>query len=367
MALLHITKPRKGCSHTGGSRGIPFRMRKPVPPFRDSRFHVRKGLPLSQPSPFECGRGSPASRQAAFSCGRGWIFCREASSAAVNPSVFQSKPTEKHENPIQKTMPYRKLPNSDTQFSAALDSAWNKWLHTSDSTRLITPEQARQLEDPPNPIPEGYVLSLRAQFKKELADVGPALRAQTDVTEDLEHAAAALSQITSHFIQVFNFAVQRGVFARSDRAFYGLDVSGSVLPTLNSYDDAEQWAQKLVDGEKKRLEIPGAVPMAMPAASEVATALAAFRNLRTQQSAAKDAYGMEIGQVDLLRPQIVALIGDLWDTIEFNLRKNDGPTLRRFAREWGVVYLTRPGETPDPAPATPTSETPTGGTTTPNV
>jgi hypothetical protein len=254
-------------------------------------------------------------------------------------------------------MPYRRLPISDAQSVTALDAAWKKWLGTSGAARLITPEQARQLEDPPQPKPADYVLSLRAQFKQEIADCGPALSTQTHFTEEFEHAAAALGQLTSHFIQVFNYAVQRGFFVRSDRAFYGLDVSGAVLPTLASYDEIEQWAQKLVDGEAKRLETPGAKPMAMPAASEIATALATFRNLHTQQSTAKDNYATEAGQVDALRSPIAKFITDLWDTIEFNLRQNDGPTLRRFAREWGVTYLTRPGETPDPTP-TPDPTTP---------
>ena len=32
------------------------------------------------------------------------------------------------------------------------------------------------------------------------------------------------------------------------------------------------------------------------------------------------------------------LIKDLWNTIEFNLRTDDPTSLRRKAREWGVVY-----------------------------
>jgi hypothetical protein len=48
-----------------------------------------------------------------------------------------------------------------------------------------------------------------------------------------------------------------------------------------------------------------------------------------------------------------ALIKDMWDTIEFNLRSHDAPSLRRRAREWGVYYALRPGETPEPEPTPP--------------
>ena len=38
------------------------------------------------------------------------------------------------------------------------------------------------------------------------------------------------------------------------------------------------------------------------------------------------------------RPAVDDLIKDLWDTIEFNLRNEEASSLRRKAREWGVVY-----------------------------
>lgn len=62
-------------------------------------------------------------------------------------------------------------------------------------------------------------------------------------------------------------------------------------------------------------------------------------------------------------PAIDALILDMWDTIEFKLRALDGPSRRRRGREWGIVYLTRPGEPADPEePATPEAPAaPAGG------
>ena len=38
------------------------------------------------------------------------------------------------------------------------------------------------------------------------------------------------------------------------------------------------------------------------------------------------------------RPAVDDLIKGLWDTIEFNLRTEEPSSLRRKAREWGVVY-----------------------------
>lgn len=159
----------------------------------------------------------------------------------------------------------------------------------------------------------------------------------------------------SHFIQVFNLGVARGTFARSDRAFYGLDVSRSDVPPISTYSNFTLWARKLIDGEAARIAAAPAgtpaVPMALPSAGEVAAALALVENTGGRQSTAKDAVVKESADVETGRPAVDALILDMWDTIEFKLRSLDGPTRRRRAREWGIVYLARPGETPDPTPA----------------
>jgi hypothetical protein len=74
-------------------------------------------------------------------------------------------------------------------------------------------------------------------------------------------------------------------------------------------------------------------------------------------------------------PDVDALIAAVWDSIEssqwalarwtadtaarrvsgkgfpgnqFTYRKEPGPSKRRRCREWGLVYITRPGEEPDP-------------------
>lgn len=75
------------------------------------------------------------------------------------------------------------------------------------------------------------------------------------------------------------------------------------------------------------------------------------------------------------RSAVDELITDVWDSIEssqwalarwtagtaarrasgkgfpgnqFTYRKEPGPSKRRRCREWGLVYVTRPGEEPDP-------------------
>jgi len=96
--------------------------------------------------------------------------------------------------------------------------------------------------------------------------------------------------------------------------------------------------------------------MAMPSAAEIATAAAAYATSSATQSEKKDAFDTEQGQVAALRPAADKLIKDIWDHIEFTYRDEPGPSKRRKCREWGLTYIARPGETPDPeepAPETP--------------
>ncbi len=73
--------------------------------------------------------------------------------------------------------------------------------------------------------------------------------------------------------------------------------------------------------------------MAMPAASEVEAARTAAAGVKQTQSEAKDTFDKEQADISHSQPEIDALILDLWDTIEFSLRKLDGPSRRRRARE----------------------------------
>ena len=99
--------------------------------------------------------------------------------------------------------------------------------------------------------------------------------------------------------------------------------------------------------------VGGYKPMAMPTVGEVATALAAYEAAHKVASDAKDAYEAAQLVVQGLRPAVDAQIVELWDAIEYFFRHLEPSTLRRSAREWGVVYASRSGDPEDPTPPTP--------------
>jgi len=247
------------------------------------------------------------------------------------------------------TMPFRQLPSSDPTRTKALTGAFAKLGNVPPAAILITPQTATAL---------GTFLP---QWQKEVSERSDALGLQTSSTALLDAAGAKLRTIVSHFIQVFQLGVVRGVFSPSGRASYGLSLNEETVPDLDAEPDLLLWADHVIQGEPRRIAAFAEPAMAMPSAADVQAALTAYNTQLALQTAAKDALESEQADVNLLRPEADRIILDVWDEVEFALRRLEPPTLRRRAREWGVFYALRPGEPEEPTPAdpdTPTTPTP---------
>lgn len=245
-------------------------------------------------------------------------------------------------------MPSRSLPHSDPTRTNALNTAFNKWNATAAPLRPFSSTQFDAL------------VAQRTPWNQAAGAAATALSAQLKATSKAETLGGGLGQLISHFIQGFNLAVARGYYPASARAFYQLDGSDSDVPDISSHTDRLVWAQNIVNGEAARQTAEGAAfkPMAMPAAAEISAALAAYQAAQAAASTAKDAFDLAQEAVQALRDGVDAVIVDLWDTIEYAYRHDDPTSLRRKAREWGVIYILRAGETPDPAPPAPTAPAP---------
>ena len=233
-------------------------------------------------------------------------------------------------------MPVLDRPNSDLQRLRTLRAAKAKALVTDPADLAFSAATLAELD---------VQLPL---FETEMAERGTALAAQATASEAADPARAAMSQWASHFIQVFNLAVERGEYPASARAFYQLPVDGSKLPPLRTDAERIQWGKNIATGEANRVAAGGAA-MANPSAAQVATRYTALTTALGALSPAKDAYDKELEDVAAMRPAIDDLIADIWDEVLFTYRKDDAPSQRRKAREYGITYRTSPGEQPSPS------------------
>ncbi len=185
-------------------------------------------------------------------------------------------------------------------------------------------------------------------YETELQQEGSALSAQVAASNTAISAKARLKMFISHFFQVFNFGVSRGVYTADQRAHFNLDVSSDDLPRLITEQEIANWGAQIVSGDAARVAAGGAA-MANPSAAQVGAEHTLYVAAQADQSTKKDAYDEEQEEVAALNEDTDDLIADIWDEVAFTFRKDNPASRRRKMREYGVVFEQSPGENPDPA------------------
>ncbi|WP_372650816.1 hypothetical protein [Draconibacterium sp.] len=235
-------------------------------------------------------------------------------------------------------MPFRQFPASVNGRISVLEKTSEKANSTSGEQWAISTETQTTLTN------------LYPAFRQEIGERQEQFAKQAEATENENAQQQVLRRIVSHFIRVFNMGVERGQFGAPDRLYYGLDASQSDLPRLVTEQEIVTWARNLIDGEQKRTQqrdpdAPVAVvAMSNPSATEVETELNKYVELSNAQSAEKQAFDAENKDVLDMLPEIDELIRDIYDEVEFYYRKETPANRRKLARQWGVVYVSRPGE-----------------------
>lgn len=245
-------------------------------------------------------------------------------------------------------MPYRRLPNSNPAVLRTLKVARAEYKNTPDAAeRAISAEQWELLRDTGSPE------SFLARFERECGDVDRALAAQAPLTSELSLKAARATMLVSHFHQVFDLGVDRGQFQAGARRYYGRDITATKVPALSTYEEVQEAAEAITQGEADRAAAEGAsyVAMTNPTPADVTAGLAAFATARTAAQGAVKKTDREREEAGALYPEAQALAVDICDSVEFFYRKDPSASSRRAkCRRWGVVYVFEEGETPDTDP-----------------
>jgi hypothetical protein len=180
-------------------------------------------------------------------------------------------------------------------------------------------------------------------FKQKMQARADALSAQSASTSGTDAQRNSTRMYISHYFQAFNNGVARGMFTAAERAYYKLDISSEAVPALDSDEKLLTWGANLIEGDAQRIAAGGAA-MAMPTTAEVDAVFSVFATSNQQQSNLKDAYDQAQEAVSSMRNDVDSLILRMWNEIEASFSEEDAPSKRRKAREWGVVYISSPGE-----------------------
>ncbi len=224
-------------------------------------------------------------------------------------------------------MASRRLPRTVEEILDALRNAFNKSETFTDKTTMAF-SQATYTQ----------LIAFLPNLETEVSEAQAALTSQAASTRAKFEAFDRAGIFVSHFFQSFNNGIIRGMFPATDRPFYGIDINDTKVPVISNESDLQTWALRIKNGDADRVTAGGKL-MAMPTAAEVDGAYTAYTGYRQTQTGLKDAYDSEQEDVHALLDEARLLVKDIWDEVEFTFRHDEASSLRRKAREWGVVYV----------------------------
>ncbi|MCX6198117.1 MAG: carboxypeptidase regulatory-like domain-containing protein [Bacteroidetes bacterium] len=233
-------------------------------------------------------------------------------------------------------MPTRRLPNSATSRIKAMRTG--KERKDAIPAPLVIPYSA------------GTITKLDVfypAYKLKVEAMENALQAQTNVSGTVRDNRQMAEWLISDFFSNLQSAVRRKLFNASVRTFYGLAVSDAKIPVLNSEADISFWGDKAATGEAARIAA-GGVAITFPAIAEVTAAVTNFKNPNMAQAAAKEAYDAAQEAVEADHADADKLVLKMWNETEAAFDEGNKSSMRRKAREWGVVYVPTPGEALSP-------------------
>ncbi len=230
-------------------------------------------------------------------------------------------------------MPYRRLPQSIL-------------------ARLSAMRSCKELNDitPPadSPLTSGTATNLGTGYPIYLNALNASSSAKTNQTQQSALVVPLRDSArlwVGHGFQALINACQRGSFPNSVKNLYGLALDAKAMPDMGTEQAILDAALAYETGETART-LAGGAAITFPSLMDITGAVTAFRNANLQQSVLKNTYDTAQEAVNALNPDADKLILRMWNEIETAFDTGDKPSMRRRAREFGVVYIPSPGETP---------------------
>ncbi|MCQ2083258.1 MAG: hypothetical protein MJY58_02010 [Bacteroidaceae bacterium] len=230
-------------------------------------------------------------------------------------------------------MPYRRLPNTDQArirtLSTAIDAIRDNELYIP----VLPPELFNRVERKLKQFKEASDLYCSCLYQQNCFSKSAAYQ------KKLKNA----HMYVSHFLTVFNLAVKRGEIKTKERVLYSLPEDSAELPDLSSDAAVIRCCQNAIAGERARTQ-KGGLPMMNPTIAKVNVHYDLFRELYDRHQQLRTKTDDSLAAVAALRPELDALILEVWNTIESHFANLAGEARLNACRKYGVIYYYRPGE-----------------------
>lgn len=225
-------------------------------------------------------------------------------------------------------MPYRRLPTTDKAriraLQAALDAAANV------NAEKLAFSKATQFD----------LKNVKSTFENHLTHHELDLKIESEKNQHYKAAYDKARLYVSHFIQVLYMNIEREELKENILQFYGLENMNHKLPVLNSEKEILEWGNKIISGEKKRIQNGGS-PVYNPSVAVVKVRVEDFNEAAIFQHNLRRNSLRSHEKLQQLRKTTNEFISKLWNEIEESLNHLPTKHKRQVAQEYGLVYIYR--------------------------
>jgi len=226
-------------------------------------------------------------------------------------------------------MPYRRLPNTDQARLRALQTAITMGQKMEPEELAFSAKSLNRLR------------SFFTNFETTIIHHKLARKQQEKSSNAYLETVRKARLYLSHFIQVLNFAIQRGDMKSSVREFYGF--SDKKCPSLILDSEVLEWGKKIIEGEHQRIN-HGGNPLYNPSIAVVKVKFDQFTDAYHFQKTLQNNTARWTSKVAELRKEADEIILDIWNEVEETYAALPDDDKREKSSEYGLIYVYRPME-----------------------
>lgn len=236
-------------------------------------------------------------------------------------------------------MPYRRLPNTDLARVRALKSAVERCDKHSGYDLAISLKTLTEAKN--------FLL----RFEGAQAYYKQCYDNQSKSSRSHQANVKMARLFISHFIQVLNMSVLRLEIKKAHKELYGLSADNFNVPDLTSEAAIAEWGEKIIQGEKKRMDAGGGAPIYNPTIAKVKVRYDIFMEGYTRQKELQSITNRTLDELSSMRGTADDIILDIWNQVEKKF-EDVLPNEKRLdmCREYGVIYYYRSNEKKEMSP-----------------
>ncbi len=232
--------------------------------------------------------------------------------------------------PNRDRMPYRRLPNTDQARLRALQAAIIASQKKSPEELAFSSNTLARLR--------GFFTN----FETTIIHHKLARQQQEKNSSTYQDTVRKARLYLSHFIQIINFAVQRGDMKPDARKYYGFE-DDKKTPSFNLDTEVLEWGKRIIEGEHQRV-LHGGNPIYNPSIALVKVKFDQFLDAYHFQKTLQNNTARWTAKVADLRNEADEIILDIWNEVEERFADLPDDLKREKSMEYGLTYVYRPME-----------------------